>query len=82
MNIYKGYFKLNLMGEIKLGTYKHYKGDFYEIIGLAKHSETKEELVIYRSLKDKVLWARPKGMFLEKIIIDEKETPRFTFIGN
>lgn len=82
MNIYKGYFKLNLMDEIKPGKYKHYKGDFYEVIYVARHSETKEELVIYRSLKDKFLWARPKGMFLEKIIIDGKETPRFTFIGN
>jgi len=82
MNIYKGYFKLNLMEGIKPGRYRHYKGDFYEVIGIAKHSETKEELVIYRSLKDKVLWARPKGMFLEKIIVDGKETPRFTFIAD
>lgn len=71
-----------LMDEIKLGRYRHYKGDFYEVIGVAKHSETKEELVIYRSLKDRILWARPKGMFLEKIMLEGKETPRFTFVEN
>ena len=70
------------MDEIKKGKYRHYKGNFYEVIGIAKNSETKEELVIYHSLKDNVLWARPKGMFLEKIIVDEKEILRFTFIGD
>jgi hypothetical protein len=61
-----------------LGKYKHYKGNIYEIIGLAKHSETMEELVIYRSMgANQKIWARPKDMFFENIIINGKTTPRF-----
>jgi len=66
---------------MKLGKYKHYKGKFYEVIGIAKHSETKEELVVYKALYDsRELWVRPKKMFLEKVIIDGKEVSRFEFI--
>ncbi len=67
--------------KMKLGKYKHYKGKFYEVIGIAKHSETKEELVVYKALYDsRELWVRPKKMFLEKVIIDGKEVSRFEFI--
>lgn len=58
---------------MKLGKYQHYKGKFYEVIGIAKHSETLEDLVIYKALYDSeefgnnALWARPKSMFLEEI---------------
>lgn len=70
------------MGKLKLGKYKHYKGDFYHVLGIAKHSETQEELVIYRSLSHKdSLWVRPLNMFLEKIIVDGKEISRFEFVG-
>lgn len=75
------------MTELKLGTYKHYKGKQYEVIGLARHSESLEELVIYKALYDSeefesnVLWARPKSMFLENIKTDEKEIPRFKYVG-
>ena len=73
-------------GEVKLGKYQHYKGKFYEVIGTARHSETLEELVIYRALYDSeefgknALWARPKKMFLESVTVDGKEVPRFRFV--
>lgn len=75
------------MDEVKLGKYTHYKGKQYEVIGLARHSETLEELVIYKALYnseefgDNSLWARPKSMFFESVNIDGKEIPRFRYIG-
>ncbi|MCL5795379.1 MAG: DUF1653 domain-containing protein [Patescibacteria group bacterium] len=69
------------MSKIQLGKYKHYKGEKYEVIGVAKHSETLEELVIYRALYGKHdLWARPLKMFLETIEVGGKTIPRFSFI--
>lgn len=66
------------MKEVKLGKYQHYKGKLYEVIGVARHSETLEELVVYRALYDnRELWARPKRMFLEKV----KGVPRFKYLG-
>ena len=73
--------------EIKLGKYEHYKGKQYEVIGIAKHSETLGDSVIYKALYDSeefgdnALWARPKDSFLETVNIDGKEIPRFKFIG-
>lgn len=64
---------------IKLGKYKHYKGGEYEIIGIAKHSETLEELVVYRALYgEHQIWVRPLGMFLGEVEIDGKIIPRFS----
>jgi hypothetical protein len=71
------------MEEIKPGRYQHYKGNFYEVIGVARHSETLGELVIYRALYDSpefgknALWARPKKMFLETVEVNGKKIPRF-----
>ncbi len=70
--------------KLKLGRYQHYKGHFYRVIGVAKHSETLEELVIYEALyenPDGKLWVRPLKMFLEKVEINGKKVPRFKFVG-
>lgn len=62
----------------KLGKYRHYKGREYEVVGVAKHSETLEELVIYRALYGKRgLWVRPLKIFMEKVAVDGKKVPRF-----
>ena len=69
---------------LKLGKYKHYKGKPYEVIGIARHSETLEELVVYRALyqnEGENLWVRPLKMFLEEVEIEEKKMPRFEFLG-
>lgn len=66
---------------MKLGLYKHYKGNTYEVIGVAKHSEDETELVVYRpTYGDRALWVRPFDMFNETIEIDGKPTPRFAYI--
>jgi len=66
---------------MKLGKYKHYKGNFYEIIGIAKHSETLEELVVYKALYgEKGLWVRPLSMFSEEVEVDGKKVLRFQYV--
>ncbi len=70
---------------MKLGTYKHYKGKYYQVIGVAKHSETLEDLVTYYCLyrnETSQLWVRPLAMFQETVIVSGKEMPRFEYIGN
>lgn len=65
---------------MELGLYKHYKGNIYEVIGIARHSETLEELVVYKATYQKEgenLWVRPKAMFLETIVLDGIEQKRF-----
>jgi len=72
---------LKYMKELKKGKYKHYKGKYYEVIGEARHSETLEELVVYKALYgDFSLWVRPKKMFLEDVEIEGKKMPRFEFV--
>ncbi|MFH0831706.1 MAG: DUF1653 domain-containing protein [archaeon] len=69
------------MGEIKLGKYEHFKGKLYEVIVIAKHSETLEDFVVYRALYGKKeLWTRPKKMFLEKVQKEGKLVPRFKYV--
>lgn len=68
--------------KIKTGKYRHYKGMEYEVIDVARHTETEEWLVIYRALYgEHGLWARPYSMFTEQVEIDGKCQPRFTYIG-
>lgn len=68
--------------EIKLGRYRHFKGMEYEVIGVAKHSETLEDIVVYRALYGEGgLWVRSASMFLETIEREGKEIPRFTYLG-
>ncbi len=74
--------------KIKLGIYQHYKGGEYELIAVAHHSETLEEMVVYKTLSKKEgilfekgsIWVRPLGMFIEEIEIDGKHVPRFRFL--
>ena len=74
------------MSEIKPGRYEHYKGKSYEVIGVARHSETLEEFVVYRALYDSEefgshsLWVRSQEMFLENVIVEGRESPRFRLI--
>ncbi len=58
--------------------YRHYKGNIYKIIALARDSETLEDVIVYSSLKDSKIWVRPYSMWNE--VIDEKGTLRFTLI--
>jgi hypothetical protein len=64
------------------GRYRHFKGNEYEVVGVATHSETHELLVVYRPLYgDGGLWVRPLAMFAETVTHDGRQVPRFTFLG-
>jgi hypothetical protein len=71
---------------IKIWIYRHYKNKEYEVIGIARHSETLEELVVYKALYhneefwDNALRIRPLAMFLETVVINGQEVPRFEYI--
>lgn len=68
--------------EIKPGRYRHFKGKEYEVLGVAKHSETEEELVVYRALYGEGgLWVRPASMWNELVERDGKTFRRFSLIG-
>lgn len=70
------------MRSLKKGKYRHYKGNNYEVIDVARHSETMEELVLYRTLYGEMgLWVRPLKMFTEEIEIEGKMVPRFEYVG-
>jgi len=70
------------MSDIKLGKYRHFKGNEYKVIGIAKNSETLEETVVYRALYgDKGLWVRPAVMWNETVERDGKTYKRFTYVG-
>jgi len=64
------------MDQLQPGTYRHYKGGLYEVVGEARHSETEERLAVYRSA-DGGLWVRPLDMFLETVIVDGVQLSRF-----
>lgn len=68
--------------KVQVGLYRHYKGNEYKVIGLARHSETLEELVVYQALYGaRGLWVRPAAMFAETVEIEGKIQPRFAFLG-
>ncbi len=70
------------MEEIKPGRYRHFKGGEYEVLYLAKHSETEEPMVVYRALYGEGgLWVRPASMWNETVERDGKKVPRFSYIG-
>jgi len=71
------------MSQIPLGVYRHYKGNLYEVIGFAKHSETLEELVIYEALYgDLGTWVRPLSMWKDRLEINGETVLRFEFVGD
>jgi len=66
---------------LRLGRYRHFKGGEYEVLGVARHSEGMEDMVVYRPLyNDTGLWVRPLSMFTEHVERDGKIQPRFTFV--
>jgi hypothetical protein len=70
---------------MKTGKYKHFKGKFYNVIGVAKHSESLEEFVVYEALYDNPeskIWIRPKKMFNEIVERDGEKHKRFKYIGD
>ena len=70
------------MEEIKMGRYRHFKGNEYEVLFVAKHSETLEPMVVYRALYGEGgIWVRPLSMWNETVVRDGKEEKRFTYIG-
>ena len=70
------------MESIKPGRYRHFKGKEYEVLGVARHSETREEMVVYRALYGEFgLWVRPVSMWNETVERDGKTFRRFTYIG-
>ena len=70
------------METIKLGRYRHFKGKEYEVLGIAKHSETLEEMVVYRALYGNGgIWVRPLSMWGETVERNGVAVKRFTYIG-
>ena len=68
--------------KIKTGKYRHFKGNEYEVLFVGKHSETLEEMVVYRALYgDGEVWIRPVDMWNEEVTVEGKTIPRFTYIG-
>jgi hypothetical protein len=69
------------MVAITPGRYRHYKGNEYTVLGIARHSETLEELVVYRQeYGDRSLWVRPAAMFAETVEVNGQTVPRFAFL--
>ena len=68
--------------DLRNGRYRHYKGGEYQVYGIARHSETEEQLVVYRPLYgERSLWVRPLSMFSETLEMDGQTVPRFAYIG-
>ena len=71
------------MEDIKVGKYRHFKGNEYEVLYIAKHSETQEEMVVYRALYGEGgVWVRPASMWNETVERDGQVYKRFTYMGD
>ena len=71
--------KSDAITSVTPGVYRHYKGNCYQVLATARHSETEELLVVYRCLYGNFsLWVRPLELFLENVLVDGHEVPRFT----
>ena len=66
---------------IKKGIYKHFKGNLYEVLFIAKNSETEEDMVVYKSLRNGTMWVRPLSMWEELVERGGKTYQRFTYVG-
>ncbi len=70
-----------MSNEIKLGKYRHYKGNLYEVLSLARHSETLEDMVVYRALYgDGDVWVRPLSMWFDRVECENGSVLRFQYI--
>lgn len=70
------------MATIPLGLYRHYKGNNYSVVGFARHSETREDMVLYVPLYgDGGYWVRPLAMFTEQVTHEGRSVPRFAYLG-
>ncbi len=71
------------MSPLSPGRYRHYKGNEYDVIDIARHSETEEDVVVYRKrYGDCSLWVRPLEMFLEQVMVEGQSVPRFERLGD
>ena len=67
--------------ELKTGRYRHFKGNYYELLYLARHSETLEDMIVYRALYgEQGIWVRPASMWSEMVLHEGKTVQRFTFV--
>lgn len=72
---------------IRIGKYRHYKGNEYQIIGIGRNSDTFEKMVVYQGLYnsdefgDKPIWVRPVSEFVESVEVDGQQIQRFTYLG-
>lgn len=72
------------MNDLRAGVYKHYKGDLYLVLGIARHSESGEKLVVHIQLSGRAgakMWARPYRQFIDEVIVNGVIKPRFVYIG-
>jgi len=77
--------KLEPLPPTEPGVYRHYKGNLYEVVGTARHSETLEAMTVYKTLygsplEQQQLWVRPQKMFIEEVLVNGKMEPRFSLI--
>lgn len=71
-----------MKSSVRTGRYRHFKGNEYIVVGVARHSETQEELVVYRQdYGERGLWVRPLAMFGETVEVDGRQLPRFEYLG-
>ncbi len=69
--------------ELQPGLYKHFKGGEYQVIDIARHSETEEWMVVYRPLYgERGLWVRPLALFVDEKLVDGRQVPRFEWLGD
>ena len=70
------------VAEIKPGVYRHFKGNLYRLLFVARHSETLEPMVVYQALYGEGgYWARPASMWSERVVHEGREQARFTWVG-